>query len=449
MKTVSLIFTSDEHGHLKGAPSIQRAVREARKENPTLLLSEGDMFEGSAVSALLGVDPARELVRAAGYDAIALGNHDFDRGLKVAREWVEQSPCPVLAANIREAGGEPLRGTRPSALFELEGVKIGLIGVTTPDTPNTCPAGSTKGIEFTDPAEAVRREAAALRAQGADLVGVMSHLGLAADRQLAGQVGGLEFILGGHSHDTHQQPEQVNGTLIAHPGCFRHGAGRLDLQTENGKLVGFEYRNLPVTAEVEPDDAVTRLVQSYEERMKPSLSEELTELPEDLDHDPDHLGDRCEKLLSQSMVAATGAQLALINQKFMRTGLQHGHLTRGQLMDALPFDNRVQSIKLKVGELLKMLTESQRRNDQTSIIFGGQGVNLATRVEDRSLMLVDSETLAEIPPDHELTVATTDYLLSGGLGYLATDLRDKAADFGLVRDAVEGFLKKTGKALHL
>ncbi len=430
MKTVSLLFTSDEHGHLKGAPSIQRAVEEARRENPTLLLSEGDLFEGSAVSTLLGVEPARELLKTAGYNAIALGNHDFDRGLKVAREWVEGAPCPVLAANIHEEDGSLLRGTQPSKIFDLDGVKIGLIGVTTPDTPNTCPAGATKGITFSDPADAVQQEAARLRSQNVDLVGVMSHLGLAADRTLAAQVGGLDFILGGHSHDTTATPEQVNGALIAHPGCFRHGAGRLDLQVDQGKLVGHTFRQIAITADVPQDPAVTELVKGYENRMKAPLSEEVTELPEDLEHDPDHLGDRCEKLLAQSMVAATGAHIAFINQKFMRTGLTHGLLTRGQLMDALPFDNRVQTIKMKAGDVLRMLAESTRRSDQTSVIYEGPDVN-------------------QMHPDAEVTVATTDYLLSGGLGYIQGDLRDKAADFGLVRDAVEKFLRNTRGKLKL
>jgi 2',3'-cyclic-nucleotide 2'-phosphodiesterase (5'-nucleotidase family) len=143
------------------------------------------------------------MLKTAGYDLMTLGNHDFDRGVEVTRDWVKDSPVPIVVSNVQDSESSVIQEkTSNSKVVELDGVKVGFVGVTTPD-----------------PVSSVREEVRKLQASGIQVIGLISHLGLAADREMAKQVPDLNFILGGHTHDAHKEPEYQGSTLIAHPGC--------------------------------------------------------------------------------------------------------------------------------------------------------------------------------------------------------------------------------------
>lgn len=456
---LTLLFTSDEHGYLKPAPKLQSAVQQAREANPegTLLLSSGDVFEGAAETGVLGLDPSRKLLAEAGYDVITLGNHDFDRGPETALRWAAEAPCSVLLCNVQHEG-KPLPNTRSSEIFELNGVKLGLIGVTTPETTTILPASKLTGLTFEDPATAVAAEVQSLKEQGVELIGLVSHLGLSADRQLAGDLAGsVDFILGGHTHDALTAPETVNGTLIAHPGCFRQGLGQLELDVnpENGQVLSHEYQLLRADGLESAPGAVKELVDASEALVDQAMGEEVAVLKRSYRHDTSQLNGDMDDLSAEAALNATGAEVVMINHKGIRAPLRQGAVTKADLFNVFPFDNRLVTVDMKVGELARIYEESDRRFDATWLTSGGL-TSVAADCRDHKLHLVQEiQPGDDTPPgvreghgsefrrmgeDETVRVATTDYLLQGGLGYVQGQ-RSPVGDHGTLREALETHLR--------
>jgi len=476
MKTghVTLLFTSDEHGYLQPAARLQREVNAARQANPegTMLISSGDVFEGSAETGVLGLDGSRELMAKAGYGAMTLGNHDFDRGTEVVKDWVQKAPCKVLVSNVVDTQrGGPLENTEASHIFELNGVKVGLVGVTTQETLTINPKEKMVGLDITDPMESVQRELTQLKAQGAQVVGVISHLGLPTDRKLAAAVPGLDFILGGHTHDALETPEQVGKTLIAHPGCFRNGMGRLDFTVDPAKagIATSEYHLITAKSQ-DPvqNDQVSEFLERTSQQVDEAMNTPVGHLSRAYHTDPNFLGDEMETLLSNASERAAGAQVVMLNQKVIRAGLHEGELTKRDVFNAFPFDNRLVTVKMKAADIAEIYSDSVNRLDQSSLTSSGR-FSLYHNRESHANALVEnvprqefeadpfqygapiqseeffcqSDTIAcDVAPDRELVVGTSDYLVSGGLNYFKTGVASIVRDLGTLREVVQGYIEK-------
>jgi 2',3'-cyclic-nucleotide 2'-phosphodiesterase (5'-nucleotidase family) len=463
---LTLLFTSDEHGYVSAHSKLHKHVREARQENPdgTLLISSGDVFEGSVETGVLGIEASRRMLEAAKYDLITLGNHDFDRGAETARDWSAGAPCPVVLANVKEtASGDLLPNASPYRVFEKNGIKVGLVGVTTAETTRILPAEKLRGLRFEDPTQAVKNQVEELKKQGVEVIGAVSHLGLPADQELARSVPELDFILGGHTHDALDQPQRVGQTLIAHPGCFRQGLGRLDLEIEasSGTIVGHSYKLQRPDSESEGDE-MTSLAAGYAAQVEVAMGETLTNLPEPLVQDPNLLGDGMELLLGSAVLSKHPADMVSVNQKTIRAGLPGGPVKKRDIFNAFPFDNRLVRVTMPAREMAKIQADSLARADQTSLLVEGR-LGVATDLRDRNIRLVEDRPVSAdgivdgeaingrlqdsslksvacwVPDDRRLSMITSDYLLQGGLGYFSPG-RSSEGDLGMMRDVVTEYL---------
>ncbi|HEY8612215.1 MAG TPA: metallophosphoesterase, partial [Roseomonas sp.] len=187
-----------------GAARLAAAIREARvaaaaEGRAPFLLDAGDQFMGSLYYTHHRGLAEAAVQRAVGTMAMSLGNHEFDNGPENLARYAANVPFPLLSANL-DTRAEPLLRDGVSAFTVLEsaGARIGVVGLTTPDTATSSSPGPN--LRFTDPLEAAERAAFALRRQGVGTVVLLSHLGLPADRHLAAEVEGIDAIIGGHSH---------------------------------------------------------------------------------------------------------------------------------------------------------------------------------------------------------------------------------------------------------
>lgn len=459
---VTLLFTSDEHGYLRPARNLQSAVIQARQENPegTMLLSSGDFFEGSADTGILGIQASLDLMGKAGYDVMTVGNHDFDRGPDLAKKWVKDSPAKVLVANVKDSTtGQLLEGSEASHVFEVGGTRFGLIGVTTAETASILPADKQVGLTFESPLETVRAEVEKLKAQGVHTIGLVSHLGLKVDRDMAAQVPELDFILGGHSHDATKEPEKVGKTLIVHPGCFRQSMGRLDLDIspETGQVSQHHFQLLEANSQVEDQGEVGQFIQEKQAIVDAELDKPVASLPFKLSFDPNSLNSNISAVLTQAVLKATDADIALMNVKMVRNSLPQGEVTRKDVFNVLPFDTQIAVTEMTVDDVVKKLDESYRRTGQTGL-SDLSPLHLMYDIQSREPYLAKSAPLdpyfkkepavpsesnefwAAIPSDTKLQVATTDYLLSGGLGYFDGQANGIQSG-GNVRDVFQQYLE--------
>lgn len=268
-ETLTILHVNDFHGALlpvagsdgragEGGAARLAALVKAERTPTTLFLASGDLLKGTPLAEVFGGRPVIEVFNLMGLDASAVGNHEFDYGQARFAELAGEAAFPFLAANI-DGGG----AWRPSLMRTVGTQRIALFALTTQETPRYAAPEVIAGLAFTDPVAAARRMVAELRPQ-ADLIILLSHLGIDIDRQLAAAVPGIDIIVGGHSHTRIVQPETVGQTLIVQD--FERGRvlGRLDLDVEGGKVAGCRYRPIPVAGEGGEDPAVAAIVSRYE-----------------------------------------------------------------------------------------------------------------------------------------------------------------------------------------
>jgi 5'-nucleotidase len=303
-----------------------------------------------------------------GYDAMTLGNHEFDDGPVVLAEFLKQIDFPAVSANLDPAAS-PLAGlVRPWALLDVNGRKIGVVGVSHPQTPMMSSPGPL--LTFLEPAGPVARAVAELRQAGANIVIALSHLGLKGDEELAKRVGGLDVIVGGHSHVllANGDPEAVGPcplvkdgpdgepVLLVTAGYWGRYLGELEVEFDGqGRILSSAGNPLPMDAKAPKDPAaaaeVERLGASLRtlrarvlsETLKPMSSEDCRTgecLPGDL---------RADAILAES--ARHGVVAALVNGGSVRSGFAAGPITFGDMLSAYPFADNVVELTVSGADL--------------------------------------------------------------------------------------------------
>jgi 5'-nucleotidase / UDP-sugar diphosphatase len=294
---------------LGGASYLAAAAERLRAEKPSLFLAAGDMIQGSDWANLFQGRSAIELMNRMGFDAMVVGNHEFDFGQEVLRDRISEARFPVLGANVE--GMEPLK---PYVIRELDGIRVAIVGLVTEDTPVSTHPKNIAGLRFERPEETISKYLEVLRGK-ADLIVVLSHLGLHEDRVLAEKVKGIDVIVGGHSHTRLDQPVLGGDTVIVQ--AWEHGKalGVLDLSVDRGKKVRVSGR----LEEIRPvpgqkDEAAERIVRKYQDRADAVLDVVIGEAEIDLDGEnvrkrETNLGD----LIADIVRAASGAEITMIN----------------------------------------------------------------------------------------------------------------------------------------
>lgn len=228
MAHIVILHTNDLHGHLLGwrgwegalkgkmiggAARLATAIVHARKDAPesNLLLDAGDLIGDTMIADLTKGEALIKVFNHLNYDALTFGNHEPDFGIGTLRERMKEAEFPFVAANlVTKDGAEPFAA--PFVLKKLDGITVGLLGLTYPKTPWTTAKKNVAEVTFQDPIETAERELPKLRAAGAELVVVISHLGLSGDQKLAQAVEGIDVIVGGHSHNRMEVAEKRGGT---------------------------------------------------------------------------------------------------------------------------------------------------------------------------------------------------------------------------------------------
>lgn len=498
--TITVIGTNDLHGHLRALPVLGgylAILRELRAEDgAVVLLDGGDLFQGTLESNLLEGAPVIEAYERLGYDAATIGNHEFDygpegprvtpgsteddpRGALKAR--ARQARFPLLSANLRYADGRSLdwEDVAPSVLFERGGVSIGVIGVTTEQTLRTTNAANVRDLSVVPLAEAIVREARALRERGAELVLVAAHAGGRCERfddprdlsscdpeeeifrvARALPAGAVDAIVAGHTHAG--VAHVVNGIPVLESHCYGRAFGRVDLVVERGRGVvdavvhpprmlceegtGTDrgdcvpgiYEGRPVQADARVAAVIAPALENARTARERSLGVVL-DGPVTASYGAESaLGNLFTDLMR---AARPRADVAITNGGGLRADLPAGELTYGALYQASPFDNQFALVRVTAGELARILAENLASDDG---FFSISGVRAEARCEGGALRvsLVDEQG-RELPADRELTVVTTDFLAtSGGLGVPADRVTIEEGE--LVREAMAAVLRERG-----
>jgi 2',3'-cyclic-nucleotide 2'-phosphodiesterase (5'-nucleotidase family) len=399
-----------------GAACLASLAETLRKEKPSLLISAGDMLQGNTWANLFEGKPVIEVMNAMRFDAMVVGNHEFDFGKTSLTERIREANFPVLGANVTG-----LDALKPYVVKEVDGIRVGIIGVVTEETPTATHPRNVEGLTFMPVAATIERCIAKLNGR-ADIIVVLSHLGYNADMALASTVKGIDVIVGGHSHTKGVKPITVGSTVIVQ--AWEHGLvlGVLDLTVESGRIVAAEGRlEEVVPAKTAKDEKVAAIVGKWAAKVSESMGRVIAETGIDLDGEnvrvrETNLGNFITDILRKE----SGADAAIINGGGLRTSIKKGPVTVGNIYSVLPFNNYIVGIRLTGQQIRDALEYGLSGIEQKEGRFpqvAGLTVTYSTARKPGNrvgTILVGGEP---IEPSRQYIVATVDFLAAGGDGY--------------------------------
>ncbi len=417
-----------KHGQ-GGLAELMTLLEEERAKAPDSITTfGGDLLSPSVLSGLTKGAQMIEITNEMGFDFAVPGNHEFDFGPDIAAQRIAASHYPWLAANLLTADGKPAVGTRPFALIERGGFRIGLFGLITPETATLSSPGD--GIRFAPVRETARRMVERLREEGADFIVALTHLDFATDRRLMEEVEGIDLVLGGHDHDPITFYE--GGSLLIKAGYDAHYLAAVDIYLDRVEKRGrmrvvwrpeWRYRS---TDGIAPDARIRKLVERWNERLDKELAVPVGETAVELDTRRDTVRTRESNfgdLVADAMRAATGADVALTNGGGIRGNRVYAAgsaLTRKDILTELPFGNVTVLVELRGADLLAALENGVSQVEKKAGRFpqiSGMRFRYDPALPAGRRVLEVTVAGKPLDPGATYRVATNDYLLKGGDGY--------------------------------
>jgi len=381
--TLTILHTNDIHGHLTawkgwegdlkdkvigGFGRLAGAVAQARKTaTDALLLDAGDLIGDSMIADLTEGKAMVEALNHLGYDAMSIGNHEPDFGTAVLRERMKEAGFVVIAANLIERKGSKLF-TKPYVVKKVCGVSVGILGLAYPKTGWTTAAKNVAEVEFQDPVPAVKHYLPKMRDDGAELIVVLSHLGLGGDKVLAEAVEGIDVIVGGHSHNRMSRAEKVGATLIVQAGAHGSDLGRLELTVEKGKVTAHTATLTPLDHDkVEGDGTAERLLERLLEPHRKAMDEVVGKAGGWLVRAQTLAGQEARKRDEESPIDSlfadiirehTKADVALLPGVGYGVAIPPGPITAAHLRQMVPHEGKVVTIRLSGSQIIEVLEQS-------------------------------------------------------------------------------------------
>jgi 5'-nucleotidase len=267
-----------------GISRIAALIKQVRQQtaNPVIVLSSGDDLMGEYFQQFRG-RAIFSLMETAGYEVLALGNHEFDKGPEVLARALDSISFTPLCSDLKVQNTVMADSCRPYLIRDYGGIRVGFFSLMTEDLPVVTVTGKVKLRK--NRAAVAREMVQALRKQGARLIIAVTHIGTVMDRELAAEVDGIDIIFGGHSHNYQLTVEKVNKTLIVNGGEKGGALVRLDVVLDkNNRIIpaSADYVLIPVTADIEKHAAVAAQLTQYRKQLPEAIVVGRTEKEWDL-----------------------------------------------------------------------------------------------------------------------------------------------------------------------
>ncbi|MBA3325105.1 MAG: 5'-nucleotidase C-terminal domain-containing protein [Rhodobacteraceae bacterium] len=442
---------------MRGASTAERRPRAAGREN-VLVLDAGDQFAGSLFFTTFQGQAEVEFMNRIGFDAMVFGNHEFDLGPGPIADFVEKAEFPVVFGNVEAAGDNRLGPlNRDPVILEVGGTRIGIVGVLTPDTAEIASPGPT--VAFGDPVAYLTEAVAALEADGVKHIIALTHQGVVDDLATAAAVGGIDAIVGGHSHTLFSN--SVEGapypypTMVEGPGgvavpvvqaeAYSKYLGHLVLTFDDaGVVTEASGDTVLLDASVTPDSAYLARIAEMGAPIAELMARVVGEVGADIDGSRETCrAGECamDNLVAEAMlerVTDQGVTVALQNGGGLRASIAAGVVSQGDVLAVLPFQNTLSTFNISGAGVVAALEngvsqveEGAGRFLQVAGLTYAWDAAAPPMARVREVKVREGENWAPIDPGKTYTVVTNDFVRKGGDGFAV--LADEAAnayDFG-------------------
>jgi 2',3'-cyclic-nucleotide 2'-phosphodiesterase/3'-nucleotidase len=428
---ISILHTTDLHGHilptsdyagnadLGGFARCVTQIRRWRRQNPnSILIDAGDVYQGTEVSLRTSGLMMIDLFNYLEYDAWIVGNHEFDWGLETFANAVTRSAMPVLAANMSITGSgdhdlrsNPFAKLQPYVLKQLDGIKIAVIGVTTPGMPFWFRPEFIRGFDFQHSVEPVRRAIVSARNEGADAIVVAGHMGLRARSggddfannvmALTSEFPDIAAFIAGHTHQTIPS-RQTNGVLLTQADHFGIHVGRVDLIFDRAskRLLRREATCELMPNRVPLDQTILSRTKSALDKSAAALAQPIGTLAETLrvrsrPGEPGQveelIGAAIKEELRERNVAVHGAMHGVFDE---RNNFAAGPKTVDDAWDLIPFENYIVTGRLTAEEIKAIMEEVYQSREPRNLLgfeIQTEGIGFDRRIT--GMRLTDGRSL--------------------------------------------------------
>lgn len=435
---VQILGLNETHGQLiplrrdgrlaGGAAALASYLKQEEAENSrTLILDSGDFMQGPAISSYFQGASTVDVFNQMGVDSVAVGNHEFDWGQEAFAERVKQAQFPFLAANIiDDATGTAPQGIQPYVIEELQGVKVGVIGVANPDTKNVTLPAATEGLTFLDlarTAEAVNAAVEELRARNVETIVVSAHQGLetgtsGALADLVAQLSGeVDLVLGGHI--PLEFNTVINGIPVVQPYGNTRGYADVTLTVDRSTkdVVGTAVELDPTWVDaIEPDPAVKAIVDGYQAQLGEELGKTVGQATTSILRGVTRgVESEMGNFVTDAMRGyVDGVDFAFTNAGGLRSDIDAGPITLEEVFAVLPFNNTLVTMDLTGAQVRQVLEQgafSQYGTVQASGLKWAYDADAPFGARVTSVTLADGSPL---DPAASYRVATNNFMATGG-----------------------------------
>ncbi len=499
-----VLFTSDTHGYIGDFPATWmnpdfpppigggasaatyvREVRERVAQDPRgalLLVDGGDCWQGAPVGTLTKGDVMVDFYNTLDYDLVAVGNHEFDAGWENARRLSLGLHRKMVSCNIVDAEtGELVDWVEPYRIFERGGLRIGIIGASTPGTASMAFAENIEGLRFAPIAPQVDHYKEILKQEkGCDLVLLVVHEGLPHSSQLerewtrllareaAGEdlyqhaQGGLELahviegipaMFGGHTHQGYQEPwvDPFTHTIFFEPFARGTAVGHvvLEIDRPTGMVVGYEQARRDGTLvslfedQYWPDPEMQEVLDPYIRAVEEQMAEVVGETEVPLVR-AGKSNNPMGNFVTEAMRSIFDADFSFTNTGGLRTDIRRGPITLGDVQELLPFGNTLVVAEMD-GRMIRRVLDRKASRRSGGIYFSGAQVVVDPDAPAGQRILACRIGGEPLQPNRTYRVVTTDYLMDGNSGFdFLTTIPESAVQYTqvLTRDAVVRYLRQ-------
>ncbi len=464
---LTILHTSENHGHWEpvdisevsqgGIARRATLVKKLRSEYANVLLVDsGDISQGTLYFSQYKGTAGRDLYNLLGYDAVVLGNHEFDAGIKLlADNFINGARFSIVLANV-DFSDEPILASKIPAFVvkTIDGEKVGIFGLVTDELTVTSNVG--RNIKMIDTTQAAKDTVTELTRLGVNKIILLSHLGFPADQQLANKVDGIDVIISGHDETlmgdtarldpslgkpTSHYPMVVNSpsgswTLIAHAFSWGRLLGQLNLVFDNGgEITSWNGEPIFVDKNIPDDPVVSQKLNDLKKPLDDLKKQVIGKTAVDLDgqrgivrNQESNLGN----LVVDAMLWATkldNTQIAFANGGGIRASIQAGNISYGQILEALPFGNRLVQFDLAGADVLAALENSISKIEVDAEASSGRflqvgglkfSADLRKPVGSRVTEVLIGTRESGFNPLEKTSVyriVTLDFMFNGGDGY--------------------------------
>ncbi|MGL5440221.1 MAG: bifunctional metallophosphatase/5'-nucleotidase [Filifactoraceae bacterium] len=456
-----IIHTNDTHAGVTDDGKVQIGfakfgtyVSEMRKRaDNVLVLDAGDMFQGMPFANLKKGSSILPIANEIGYDAMAIGNHEFDFGAENLKSLESSLNFPMLANNIRKDG---VLEFKPYMIKEVAGIKVGVIGVSTPETAFKTDPGNVKDYKFTDIIKETEKSVSELKSEKVDVIIVLTHLGLNegdyTSDLIAKNIKGIDLIIDGHSHTTLDKGQLVGDTLIVSTGSKLNAVGKVAIQLEEKKVIKkeaklFKYNDLSFLPEKKE---IKNLIEAENLKQKEVLDKVIGKTTVDL------VGERSVvrtkesnlgQLATEAIQNLTKADVVMINGGGIRASIPAGDITMGDMLTVFPYGNTIMVKDVKGVDIVGALEHGTSEYPKEKGAFPHiSGLTFTLDISKPSGERVSDVKIAGVEVDMNkiYSLATNDFMAAGGDGYNMLKSYPIKAEYNTLMDTLLDYIKEVG-----